>query len=264
MGARLGGKVAIITGAAKGLGAADARLFAAEGARVVLADVDTDAGQALAEELGPAARFVQHDVTDEAAWQRLVAECERIEGRLDVLVNNAGVARLSTPETVTQDAYHTVLSVSLDGVVWGCKHALPAMRRVGGGSIVNVASIAAARGEPNHAPYSAAKGGVDAYTRTVAFYCQQIGLPVRCNAVLPAGIYTPMIVGLPDVSDRGSGLVRGIAASANPRGLPKDVAQAVLFLASDEARWISGQSLVIDRGSSAGRGTIPAEPLALG
>ncbi|GAA4810157.1 glucose 1-dehydrogenase [Sphingosinicella ginsenosidimutans] len=259
MSGRLAGKVAIITGAAKGLGAADARMFAAEGATVVLTDVDPE-GQKVADEIGPTACFFHHDVRSEAAWAALVGDVERRFGRLDILVNNAGVVEVGTPESVTEADYRFIMSVSVDGVVWGCKHAIPAMRRAGGGSIVNMSSIAAAQGEPNVAAYVAAKGAVDAYTRAVAVYCGQLRLPIRCNAILPNGIITPMVQSIPAkrAAASGAGLISDLPGDRNDRGAPEDVAALVLFLASDESRWINGQSILVDNAASVTKGAIPS------
>ena len=261
MSGRLAGKVALISGAAKGIGAADARLFIAEGASVVMTDMDADAGEALAASLGDRAAFIRHDVRSEDEWRAAVALAEERFGRLDILVNNAGVSRPGTPENFRDDDYRLNMAVNVDGVIFGCRQALAAMKRAGGGSIINVASIAAARGEPNMAVYSATKGAVDAYTRTVAAYCAQTGLPIRCNAILPNGIKTPMIDGLPaGFAAVGDGFVEGVAAAGNERGVPEDIAWLAVYLASDESRWVSGQSIVVDNGASAMKGYVP--PLA--
>lgn len=256
---RLAGKVAIVTGAAKGLGAAIAESFAREGAQVVLTDVDTG-GAATAAAIGDRASFVAHDVRDESAWEMLVTDVERRFGKLDILVNNAGVVELDTPESISEASYRFVMSVSLDGTVWGCKHAIPAMRRAGGGAIVNMSSIAAAQGEPNNASYTAAKGAIDAYTRMVAVYCGQTGLPIRCNAVLPNGMNTPMVASVPEkkrAAGPDAGLLDSVPGGGNLRGEAQDVGDLVLFLASDASRWINGQSILIDNGASVTKGAIP-------
>jgi 3(or 17)beta-hydroxysteroid dehydrogenase len=258
--ARLAGKVAIITGAAKGLGAADARLFAAEGATVIIADVDDAGSAALAAEIGGAATYHHLDVTSESEWQALIAAVVARHGRLDILVNNAGVVEFGDPETITEKDYRKIMAVSIDGVVFGTKHAIPAMRKSGGGAIVNMASLAAIQGEPTFAAYCAAKGAIDAYTRSTAVYCIRNGIPVRCNSVLPSGIDTPMVQSLP-------GKLAGMATAApahdnatatNRLGEPEDIANLVLFLASDESRFINGQSHIIDDGAAVIAGsTVP-------
>lgn len=256
---RVAGKVAIVTGAANGLGAADARILAKEGACVILTDVDSAAGEALAREIGPAARFVTQDVRAEAGWAALMADVRAREGRLDILVNNAGVVRPATPEDITEDDLRFILDVSINGTIWGCKHGIALMRESGGGSIINMASITAIQGHPRSAAYTAAKGAVDAYTRAVAVHCAQLGLGIRCNVLLPDRIETPMVRAMmaatagmnPVLADNGPN------AAQNGQGEVADVANLVLFLASDESRFISGQSFVIDNTASITKGMVP-------
>ncbi len=257
---RLQGKVAIITGAAKGLGEADARLFAAEGARVILTDVDVTRGERVAAEIGAAARFVTQDVRDEAGWADLIATVRADYGRLDVLVNNAGVVEAGTIETTSLEDYRFVMAVSADGTFLGCKHAIPLMRESGGGSIVNMASIASIQGEPLVAAYCAAKGAVEALTRAVAVHCAQGRMNIRCNSVHPSGIDTPMVRSMGG-KIVGAGLAPPLDASphgSSPLGVPNDIAQAVLYLASDESRFVNGQRLVVDNAMSVIAGFVPA------
>ena len=257
---RLAGKVAIVTGAAKGLGEADARLFVREGATVYLTDVDVENGERVAAEIGAGAHFRRHDVRDEAAWQGLIDEVMANEARLDILVNNAGVVEMHSPETIGADDLRFVMAVSLDGTIWGIKHAIPAMRKGGGGSIVNMSSIASLQGENYVAGYCAAKGAIEAYTRAVAVHCTQAGYNIRCNSVHPSGIDTPMVRSVPDkmakaalptLQDQGAG------AGLNPLGHADDIAHLVLFLASDESRFINGQRHVIDNTASITEGIVP-------
>ncbi len=257
---RLKGKVAIVTGGSKGLGAADARLFVAEGATVVIADVDVAAGEALAAELGGMASFARLDVRNESEWQALVAKVMADHGRLDVLVNNAGVVEMHSPETIREADLRIVMAVSVDGTVWGCKYAIPAMKAGGGGSIVNMASIASIQGEPYVAAYCAAKGAVEAYTRAVAVYCAQSRYNIRCNSVHPSGIDTPMVRSVPG-KFASSGLTplseESAGAGLNPLGEPVDIANMVLFLASDESRFVSGQAMIVDNTASITEGVVP-------
>ena len=255
---RLADKVAIITGAAKGLGAADARLFVAEGATVILTDIDVAGGEAMATELGERATFIRHDVRAEGEWAALIANVVTRHGRLDILVNNAGVVEMHSPETIADADYRFVMAVSVDGTVWGCKYAIPAMRASGGGSIVNMASIASIQGEPYVAAYCAAKGAVEAYTRAVAVHCAQSQANIRCNSVHPAGIDTPMVRSVPEKFAASNLPVLASGASANPLGDPTDIANLVLFLASDESRFINGQTMVIDNSASVTEGHIPS------
>ncbi|NLR73213.1 SDR family oxidoreductase [Novosphingobium sp. ERN07] len=256
---RLDGKVAIITGGARGLGEADARVFVREGARVILTDVDAEAGAAVAAELGSAARFYRHDVRDEAQWIALMTDVRGREGRLDVLVNNAGVVRPSTPETIELDDLQFTLDVSVYGTIWGCKHAIPLMREGGCGSIINLSSITAVQGHPRSAAYTAAKGAIDAYSRSVAVYCAQLGLPIRCNALLPDRIDTPMVRSMAVATSTMDAALadNGPALGENAHGQVGDVANLALFLASDESAFISGQSFVIDNTSSITKGAVP-------
>jgi 3(or 17)beta-hydroxysteroid dehydrogenase len=246
------GKVVIVTGAANGLGEADARLLADEGAHVVLTDVDEARGTEVAASIGPQARFLRHDVTQEAEWEALVARVLDEHGRLNGLVNNAGVAEVGSPESTTEADYRRVMSVSADGAFFGCKHALPALRQSGGGGIVNMASIASLRGQWRFTAYCAAKGAVEALTRAVAAYCAENNIPVRCNSLHPSGFDTPMVRG---VGPKLQALAQSApAASVRPQGAPvrlgdpADIARAVLFLLSDESKYINGVALSVDNG----------------
>jgi 3(or 17)beta-hydroxysteroid dehydrogenase len=257
---RLKGKVAIITGAATGLGEADARLFAEEGAQVILTDVDAANGERIAKEIGPAATFMRHDVRSEAEWKELIAKVMEKYGHLDILVNNAAVVEFHTPETITKEHYNAVMSVDCEGTIWGIKHAIPAMKASGGGSIVNMSSIASVQGEPVPA-YTAAKGAVEAYTRCVAAWCALNRIKIRCNSVHPSAIETPMVASvLPKMEAAGLlDFITKKADSGNPLGKPIDVAYMVLYLASDESRFVNGQKFVIDNAGSIIMGPVPGD-----
>jgi 3(or 17)beta-hydroxysteroid dehydrogenase len=257
---RLKGKVAIITGAAKGLGEADARLFAQEGAQVIVTDVDVENGQRVAKEIGPQATFMRLDVRHEAEWKELIAKVMEQYGRLDVLVNNAGVVELHTPETITEDKYRFIMSVMVDGCVFGCKHAIPAMKASGGGSIINMASVASIIGEPMVAAYSAAKGAIESYTRAVAVHCAQNKYKIRCNSVHPSTMETPMVTTLPDkiAAEHLESMFEGKASLEMPMGSPYEVAYMVLYLASNESKFVSGAKMVIDATSTITQGAVPA------
>lgn len=248
---RVEGKVAIVTGAASGLGAADARVLAREGARVVLTDVNEAAGSALAKDLG--ALFVRQDVSEEASWPALVADVQRRYGRLDVLVNNAGIAVVADIEHTTTEVWRRTLAVHLDGTFFGCRAAIPAMAASGGGSIVNMSSTAALVGIPPFFAYAAAKGGIRSMTKSIAIHCRTKKNGVRCNSVHPGSIDTPMVQAAL-AATRGIRLADAEDPAATRRALglgePDDVANLVLYLASDESKHVNGAELVIDAGDT--------------
>lgn len=255
---RLQGKVAIITGAAKGLGEADARMFAREGATVVLTDMDAENGNRVAGEIGPQAEFHVHDVRDESQWEELIADVVSQHGKLDILVNNAGVVEPGTIETQTADEYRFVMAVSADGTFFGCKYAVPAMKNSGGGSIVNMCSIASVQGEPIVVAYAAAKGAVESLTRSVAVHCANNQYNIRCNSVHPAGILTPMVEEIgPKVMGRDDLRPASDGPAPSALGEPDDIAHTVLFLASDESKFINGAAIRVDNAKSVVEGVVP-------
>lgn len=256
---RLEGKVAIITGAAKGLGEADARMFAREGAKVVLTDIDLAAGQKVANEIGESAHFIEHDVRDAGQWEKVVSETVSRFGSLNILVNNAGVVELGTIESQTLDQYDFIMDVSSKGTFLGCKYALPEMIKAGSGSIINMASLASVQGEPYVVAYSAAKGAVEAMTRSVAIHCAKSRYNIRCNSIHPSGILTPMVMSL-DQKEEESDMDRiendVNAARTNELGEPDDIAHTVVFLASDESKFINGAQIRVDNGTSVTTGLV--------
>jgi 3(or 17)beta-hydroxysteroid dehydrogenase len=224
-----------------------------EGARVAATDVDEAGGRALEAELGPACAFLAHDVRDEGAWRRVVAETLARFGRLDLLVNNAGVNAVGTIEDASLEQWRALFAVNADGAFLGCKHALAALRASGAGSIVNVSSIAAMVGRPAFVAYGASKGAVRSLTKAVAVHCTSLGYPVRCNSIHPGAFDTPMLDRLRDHPEEASPLARRLFSPA-PRellGRPEDVAELVLYLASDASRLVNGAELVIDGGAIA-------------
>ncbi len=248
---RVAGRVALITGAASGLGKADALRLADEGARVVLTDVNEQAGRDVADACG--GEFVLQDVADVTTWVPLIEHVVDAYGGLDILVNNAGIAPIANIETTTTDEWRRVMGVHLDGTFFGCRAAIPAMASSGGGSIINMSSIAARVGLSEHLTYSAAKGAIAAMTRSIAVHCRQQKNLVRCNALQPGSISTPMVhaavetvTGL-NMMDQPDPEAFRIAMGI---GEPIDVANMVLFLASDESKHINGAEIVIDNGDS--------------
>ncbi len=252
---RLENKVAIVTGGAMGLGAADSTLFAKEGAKVILTDVASDKGQKLAEEIG--ATFMQQDVTDEERWKEVIADTIELHGRLDILVNNAGIVEVGDPENQTTEEYRKTMAVHMDSTFFGCKYSIPVMAETGGGSIVNMCSIASVQGESYVAAYCAAKGAIEAYTRAVAVHCGIKKNGVRCNSIHPSGIITPMVESVPEKMEAKFGGAPNQDAPSSKQGEPIDIAYAALYLASDESKFMNGAQLRVDNAMSVASGSMP-------
>jgi 3alpha(or 20beta)-hydroxysteroid dehydrogenase len=240
---RLTGKVAIITGGARGMGASHAEVFVAEGAQVVVADLLEAEGGALARRLGKACRFRRLDVTSGSDWSRLIHETESEWGRVNVLVNNAGVAREAMIEDADDEHYNLLVAVNQTGVFKGMRAVIPAMRRAKGGSIVNVSSISSMTGHVKGAAYAASKGAVEAMTRAAAIELAPYG--IRVNSIHPGVIRTPMIEGV-EVADIVSPLI-----PLGRIGEPRELSMLALFLASDESSYSTGSQFVADGGYSA-------------
>ena len=244
---RVSGKVALVTGGGSGLGAADCRRLAEEGAKVLVCDIDLEAAQAVAASIGDAAIAVKHDVSSEADWKAAIAETERRFGALHILVNNAGIVVVADPEETTLEQYRKVQAVMNEGVFLGCKYALPLMAKSGGGSIINMSSTASHLGYPVFCAYSAAKGAVRSLTKSIAIHCQQKGYGIRCNSVHPGSIETPMVQGAMGRPGEEQEVPEGVLP-AGAIGHPTDVANMVLYLASDESRFVTGAEFLIDNG----------------
>lgn len=244
---RVQDKVCVITGAAHGLGKKSAEFLAAEGAHLVLADIADAEGEALAEQL-PGAIYQHCDVSSEADWQALFAAAQEKHGRVDVLVNNAGIAILATIENTTLEQWEKINRVNSTSVFLGCKYGVAAMKE-SGGSIINMSSIAALVGVPLYAAYSATKGAVRSLTKSVALHCQQKEYPVRCNSIHPGGINTDM--GTKALVDADAEDLQLIAGGVSSMGEPEDVAYLVLYLASDESRHVNGTEMVVDNAMTA-------------
>jgi 3(or 17)beta-hydroxysteroid dehydrogenase len=246
---RVAGKVVLVTGAGSGIGRATALLLAQEGATVVASDINERGGQETAGQSGGKVRFIAHDTAQEADWRRVVDDILAREGRLDGLVNNAGISGPypSNFETETVELWQRILSVNVQGVFLGCKHAVAALKKSGGGSIVNVSSLAAFLGTPKLAAYGASKAAVRQFTKSVAMDCAKHR--IRCNSVHPGIIQTPMgDTVMPDEKTRERS-VRSVPLRV--LGEPRDIAYGILYLISDESRFVTGSELVIDGGMNA-------------
>ena len=246
---RLSGKVAIITGAASGVGKEDALLMAREGASVVLTDLNEDAGREVAKSIGDAALFVRHDIASEEDWKNVVKATQDKFGGVDVLVNNAAILEYGTIENTTLAQWQKIQRINSDGYFLGCHYGLEAMKSRPSGSIINMSSIAGIGGQSSFCAYSASKGAVTALTRSVAAHCRAQLYKVRCNSIHPDGIATPMVFNLN--RDRSA---TGYVREKDPKQLqarfaqPQDIANVVLFLASDESKFINGAELRVDNG----------------
>jgi 3(or 17)beta-hydroxysteroid dehydrogenase len=250
---RLADKVAIVTGGGSGIGKATALKLTVEGANVVVTDINANTGCTAVEEIGGGAVFINHDVTDEEAWELVMKETVDRFSNVDILVNNAGILGTSAPEIpedLSMDEVRAVREVNVDGVLLGCKHAIKVMKEHGG-SIVNVSSLAGIWGTPSMVAYGASKGAVRQLTKSVAAYCGKQKYGIRCNSVHPSWIVTAMVDDLSnfffDDPEQGQEERRKVIPVGR-LGQPEDVANAICYLASDEAEFVNGAELVIDGG----------------
>ena len=252
---RVEGKVAIVTGGASGLGLATCERLAEEGATVIMADVASEQGGQAAEQIDGVS-FAYLDVSDETAWEALVDAVIAEHGKLDVLVNCAGVVQLASIEHTTEDIWRKVNSVGTDGTFYGCKHALRVMKPAGFGSIINMCSTASIQGGPNIFAYAASKSAIRGMTKSVACLSTQEKYGIRCNSVHPGNMETPMLRNM-----------YNIVAEKDPEsaaamdqlwvGEPVDVANMILFLASDESRSVNGAEMVVDNTTTITEGAVP-------
>jgi NAD(P)-dependent dehydrogenase (short-subunit alcohol dehydrogenase family) len=252
-GPRLAGKCAFVTGAASGLGRAMAQAFVAEGARVAIADIDEARGREAAAALGRAALFLAHDVTSEEDWQRNLDAALKAMGALHILVNNAGVGPRGTVEQTSLADWRRVMAVNLDGPFLGCKYAIPLIAAAGGGSIINVSSVAGLIGARDSAAYCASKGGVRLLTKSVALHCAHRRNGIRCNSVHPVYTDTPMVEQMVEASREPSKIRAALAAMIplGRLGTPEELAAMAVYLASDESRFVTGAEFVFDGGYTA-------------
>jgi len=254
---RVKGKVALITGAALGLGSSAAHLLAQEGAKIAVTDVRSTEGMAVAAEIcaaGGDALYFHHDVTQEQDWINVIADVMSAFGRLDIVVNNAGIGPTGTIEDTSFEDYRKLMSINLDGVFLGVKYGIQAMKQSKSrGSIINLSSIEGLVGDPNLAAYNASKGGVRLLTKSAALHCAKTGTGIRVNSIHPGYIDTPMVQSVienaPDAVAARDALVA--LHPIGHLGSPEDIGWGVVYLASDEAKFITGSELVIDGGYTA-------------
>jgi NAD(P)-dependent dehydrogenase (short-subunit alcohol dehydrogenase family) len=254
---RLSGKIALITGAAQGLGLAMARLFVAHGAQVVMTDINADGVRAAAAELGAAAMALPQDVTSPDDWQRVCNAVVAHFGGLNIIVNNAGVAGMGSVESCSLEEWRRVHAIDLDGVFMGCKYALPHIAKYTAatgsrGSILNISSIAGVIAAPDFVAYNSAKAAVMHLTKSVALHCAKSGYAVTCNSIHPVFIDTPILDSLGPKHDHATIVQKlGRQIPIGKVGEPDDVAYGALYLCSDEAKYVTGSALYIDGGISA-------------
>jgi NAD(P)-dependent dehydrogenase (short-subunit alcohol dehydrogenase family) len=266
MAGKLQGRVALVTGGARGIGAAAATALAAEGAAVLITDVLDADGEAAAASIaskGARAGYMHHDVRDEGQWQAVVGEAERRFGGLDILLNNAGIFFLKPMAATTIEEFRNMQAINVEGVFLGMKTALPAIGKragqwAGGGSIINLSSVAGLTGAAFAVPYNASKGAVRLMTKGAALECSQLGLKIRVNSIHPGVIETKMGQQVMDdfVAAGGGSAneVRGNVIALHPigrLGVPADIANAAVFLASDDSAFITGTEVVVDGGMTA-------------
>lgn len=248
---RVAGKIGLVTGGASGIGEAIARLLVTQGARVIIADIDDARGADLVRKIGRDVQFMHLDTTDESNWQQVTRDILATHGRLDILVNAAGIVLLGSVEQCTLEEWRKVQSVNADGVFLGCKHGVLLMKGTTvAGSIINIVSDSALRPTPFAVAYVCSKATVLNLTRATALLCAQERYPIRCNSLLPGVIETPMLEHLYSMAPDRTALRTALLSRYPMRreGTPEEVANAALFLASDEASFITGVALPVDGG----------------
>ena len=242
----------MVTGAAQGLGEATARMLAKEGAMIALTDINLDGVQSLAASLGSAAIAIKHDVTDETQWKDVLTKTVSHFGYLNILVNNAGIFSSESIEDISFEDWRNVHAVDLDSVFFGCKHAIPHIRDSGGGSIINISSISGIVAGHNTVAYNSAKAAVRHLTKSVALHCAKQKYNIRCNSIHPVFMKTPILNGfIHNFGKEETYAKLGRQIPLGHIGDPEDVAYAIVYLASDESRMMTGAEIILDGGISA-------------
>lgn len=266
--ARVAQKIALITGAARGIGATTAELLAREGSFVILTDILDEEGQALVDKIGAhTAAYYHLDVSKESEWEKLCKVIQEKHGRLDILFNNAGVIGLDShlgpqdPEHCSLDTWHHVHQINLDGIFLGCRYGIALMKKTGG-SIINMSSRSGIVGIPLACAYASSKAAVRNHSKSVALYCASKHYGIRCNSLHPGAILTPMWEPMFDPSMSREEAIRDIGAGIplGHMGEALDVAYAVLYLGSDESKYITGAEFTLDGGILAGSSAAPSKP----
>jgi 3(or 17)beta-hydroxysteroid dehydrogenase len=253
MAGEMQGKVIVVTGAASGIGLATAALLVAQGATTIMTDKQADLGASEARKLGPRASFFDHDVTDEARWVSIIDHVTATHGRLDGLVNNAGIGSMFDIERETLESWRRVQAVNVEGVFLGCKYAVRSMKATGGGSIVNVSSVAGLIGAAELPAYCASKGAVRLLSKSVALWCAQNQYNIRCNSLHPSFLETPLVQQMIDLAPDSDKMLRHLerTSALGRLGKPDDAAQMIVFLLSDKSPFITGAEFVVDGGTTA-------------
>jgi len=262
---RLENKIVLVTGAARGIGQAIAELFSEQGARVIVTDINDDAGKSVAAGIGESACYHHLDVGNEDDWIAVSGFINKQYGGLDVVVNNAGIAGLlesagpHDPEGLDMESWHTVHRTNLDGVALGCKYGIRLLKQSAGASIVNISSRSGIIGIPFATAYASSKAAVRNHTKSVALYCAEKQYAIRCNSIHPGAIYTPIWDVILGEGEQKAAAIKAISSEIPLRrmGDAKDVAYAALYLASDESKYVTGIELNVDGGILAGSAASP-------